>query len=97
MGSPGGSDGKECSCDAGDPLLIPGWEDPLEKGVATHSSILAWTIPWTELPGWPQSTGLQSVGHTEQLTFSLHFSFSYVQDFQIPISTAGNKLIYLAT
>ena len=33
-----------------------GWEDPLEKGMATHSSILAWRIPWTEEPGGPQST-----------------------------------------
>ena len=37
-----------------------GWEDPLEKEVATHSSILAWRIPWTEEPG-----GLQSMGHKE--------------------------------
>ena len=37
-----------------------GWEDPLEKGMATHSSILAWRIPWTEEPG-----GLQSMGHKE--------------------------------
>ena len=37
-----------------------GWEDPLEKEMATHSSILAWKIPWTEEPGRLQSTGLQS-------------------------------------
>ena len=37
-----------------------GWEDPLEKGMATHSSILAWRIPWTEEPGGLQSMGLQS-------------------------------------
>ena len=37
-----------------------GWEDPLEKGRATHSSILAWRIPWTEEPGGLQSVGLQS-------------------------------------
>ena len=36
-----------------------GQEDPLEEGVATHSSILVWRIPWTEEPGGPQSTGLQ--------------------------------------
>ena len=36
------------------------WEDPLEKGMATHSSILAWRIPWTEEPGGLQSMGLQS-------------------------------------
>ena len=40
-----------------------GWEDPLEKEMATHSSILAWRIPWTEEPGRPQSMGLQRVGH----------------------------------
>jgi len=40
-----------------------GQEDPLEKGMATHSSILAWEIPWTEEPGGLQSMGLQGVGH----------------------------------
>ena len=40
-----------------------GGEDPLEEGMATHSSILAWRIPWTEEPGRLQSTGLQRVGH----------------------------------
>ena len=38
-------------------------EGPLEKGMATHSSILAWRIPWTEEPGWLQSMGLQAVRH----------------------------------
>ena len=40
-----------------------GWKDPLEEGMATHSSILAWRIPWTEEPGGLQSTGLQRVRH----------------------------------
>ena len=40
-----------------------GWEDPLEKEMATHSSILAWRIPLTEEPGRLQSTGSQRVGH----------------------------------
>ena len=40
-----------------------GWEDPLEKEMTTHSSILAWRIPWTEEPGRLQSTGSQRVGH----------------------------------
>ena len=40
-----------------------GCEDPLEKGMATHSSILAWRIPWTEEPVRPQSVGFQRVGH----------------------------------
>ena len=38
-------------------------EDPLEKEMATHSSILAWRVPWTEEPGGLQSMGLQKVGH----------------------------------
>jgi len=38
-----------------------GWEDPLEEGMATHSSVLAWRIPWTEEDGELQSTGLQGV------------------------------------
>jgi len=40
-----------------------GWDDPLEKEMATHSSILAWKIPWTEEPGGLQSMGLQRVRH----------------------------------
>ena len=40
-----------------------GQDDPLEKGMATHSSILAWRIPWTEEPGGLQSMGLQGVEH----------------------------------
>ena len=40
-----------------------GREDPLEKGMATYSSVLAWRIPWTEKHGWLQSTGVQRVGH----------------------------------
>ena len=40
-----------------------GWDDPLEKEIATHSSILAWRIPWTEEPGGLQSMGSQRLGH----------------------------------
>ena len=46
-GFPGGSAGKEPACNAGDLVRSLGWEDPLEKGTATHSSILAWRILWT--------------------------------------------------
>ena len=100
LGFPGSSAGKESSCNAGDPGVIPGWgsspgegigcqlqiswaflvaqmvknrpamwvqslgwEDPLEEGMATHSSILAWRITWTEGPGGLQSTGSQRVSH----------------------------------
>ena len=40
-----------------------GWEDPLEDGMTTRSSLLAWRIPWTEEPGRLQSVGLHRVGH----------------------------------
>ena len=45
MGFPDGSDGQESTCNAGDLGLIPGSEDPPEKGIATHSNILTWRIP----------------------------------------------------
>ena len=44
-------------------VLSLGWEDPLEKEMATHSSILAWEIPWTEEPGGLQSMGSHRVRH----------------------------------
>ena len=50
-----------------------GWEDPLEKEMATHSRTIAWKIPWTEEPGRLQAMGSQRVGH-DQAT-SLHFHF----------------------
>ena len=45
-----------------------GWEDSLEKEMATRSSILAWRILWTEQPGWQKSTGHKELDMTEQLT-----------------------------
>ena len=55
-----GSFGKEPFCNAGDPgSILNSQEDPLEEGMVTDSSILAWRIPWTEEPGGPQSIGLQ--------------------------------------
>ena len=60
MGFPGGSDSKESACNVGDLGLIPGLGRPLEEGMATHSSILAWRIPLTEEPGGLQPMGLQS-------------------------------------
>ena len=62
-GFPGGSEVKASASNAGDPCSILGWENPLEKEIVTHSSILAWRIPWTEKPGRLQSTGSQRVGH----------------------------------
>ena len=51
------------SADVRDSGLIPGSEDPLEEGMATHSRISAWRVPWTEEPGGLQSMRLQRVGH----------------------------------
>ena len=62
-GFPGGSDGKDTACNMGDLGSILGWEDPLEKGMAAHSSILVWGIPWTEEPGRLQFMGSQRVRH----------------------------------
>ena len=61
-GFPGGASGKEPTCQCRRQELwvqFLGWEDPLEEDTATHSSILAWRIPWTEEPGGLQSMGLQ--------------------------------------
>ena len=58
-----GSDGKESACNVGDLGLIPGLEDPLEKEMATHPSILAWKIRWMEEPSRLQSVGPQRVRH----------------------------------
>ena len=48
MGFPGGSNSKEFACNTGNLGLIPGQEDPLEKGMATHFSFLVWRIPWLQ-------------------------------------------------
>ena len=58
-----GSEVKGSACKAGDPGSIPGSGRSPGEEMATHSSILAWRIPWTEEPGRLQSTGLQRVGH----------------------------------
>ena len=66
MGFPDGSAGKELACNAGDIGSLGrslGREDPLEKEMATHSSILAWRILWTEEPGGLQSVGSQGIRH----------------------------------
>ena len=63
-GFPGGSDGKESDSNATDLGSIPGLGRSPVEGNATHSSILAWKIPWTEEPGRLQSMWSQSVRHT---------------------------------
>ena len=72
---PGGSDGKEFVCSAGDQVRFLGWEDPLEKEMAIHCSITAWRIPWTEEPGGLQSLGSWRVGHGWRDLACLHCSY----------------------
>ena len=83
-GFPCSASGKEPSCQSRRykrrGVWFPGWEDPLEKGTATHSNILIWGIPWTEEPGRLQYMGLQRVGHNwsnlaHVLNFIISFSF----------------------
>ena len=64
VGFSGGSDNKESASAMQETWVRSlGWEDPLEKEMATHSSILIWRIPWTEEPGGLRSTRSQRVGH----------------------------------
>ena len=62
-GLPWGLDGKESACRARDLGSVAGWEDPLEKGMASHSRSVAWRMPWTEEPGGLQSVGSQRARH----------------------------------
>ena len=66
VGPPGGASGKEPACQCGDVKRhrFNPWvgKSPLEKGMATHSSVLVWRIPWTEEPGGLQSMGSLTVG-----------------------------------
>ena len=73
-GFPGGSNGKESACNAGDQGLIPGSGRSLKKGMATHFSILAWRNPWTEEPGGLPPTGATKsrtrlTEHTDSMLF----------------------------
>ena len=63
LGFPGGSVVENLPASAGNTGLVPGWEDPLERVMATHSSILVWESPQTEEPGGLQPMWLQRVRH----------------------------------
>ena len=56
-------------------VLSLGWDDSLEEGMATHSSICAWRTPWTEEPGRLQSMASQRIGHTRSDFARTHISF----------------------
>ena len=72
MGFPGGSGGKESACNAGDLGSISGLGRSPGRGMATHSSILAWRIPGTEEPGVPQSWDHKELDTTEWLSTAQH-------------------------
>ena len=63
MGFPGVLDGEDCARSAGDSVSTPGSGRPLEKGMTTHSSVLALRIPWIEEPGGLEFMGSQRVRH----------------------------------
>ena len=73
---------KDSTCNVGDPGQSLGWEDPLQEGIATHSSIPDWTIPWTEEPGGLHSWGHKESDTTEHLSTAQHsicvYTFVYV-------------------
>ena len=84
----------------------PGWEDPLEKRMATHSSILAWRAPWTEEPGQLQAMGLPRTGHDletnahthsfpQLLYFCMLLSLRMVLNFSPHFEVLDQKLIIL--
>ena len=79
MGLPAGSDIKNPPAMRETWVRSLGWEDSLEKGMATHSSILAWRIPWTEEPGGLQSMGSQRVRHDRApFTFTVNNAWHLV-------------------
>ena len=78
---PGGSEGKESSCNAGDLGSIPGWEDPLENGIATHSSTLDWRIPMDRGAWWATIHGTAESGMTERLSTAHIYIYSTLTHF----------------
>ena len=86
MGFPGGSDRKNVPTMWETWVGSLGWEDPLLKGTAAHSSILAWQTPWTEEPG-----GLQSLGVSKQWDMTERLTHSHVS-FLSPVHSARCRL-----
>ena len=93
MGFPGGSGLKYLPAMQETCVRSLGQEDPLEKEMATHSSILAWRIPCTEKPGGLQSTGSQESNTTERL----HFHFLCFFYLQRKFSFTGEETIQISS
>ena len=69
-----------------------GQEDPLEKEMATHSSILAWKIPWTEKPGGVHSLGSQRVRHNWACTHVHTHTHKYIQEVRVKVFPGGSEV-----
>ena len=97
LGFPGGSDSTESACSAGDMVWSMDREDPLEKEMATYSSILAWRIPWTEEPGGLQSMGSQRVRHdwATNITLLIHYIYNYLHGVYIAFSSVAQSYLIL--
>ena len=91
MAFPGGSVGNETTCNAGDLGLIPGLERSPEEEMATHSSILAWKIPWTEEPGGLQPMGSQRVEHNLETNSQLTNAFKSIQLSSLSVAMTNKK------
>ena len=91
-------DGKESACNAGDLGLTLNQEDPLEKGMATPSSILAWRIPWTEEPGSYSLWDHKESDKTERLTPTHTHTYTHLYTVEcnnIPSSNYDNKYLQI--
>ena len=88
------SDSKESAYNAGDLVWSLGQKVPLEKGTGTHSSILAWRIPWTEEHGGPQSMALQRVRQAWLIYTYIHFLPTATK---IKVSKSRTIILYLST
>ena len=90
-GFQGGSQGKESACNARDLVQSLCWEDPLGQGMATHSSILACRIPWTEEPGGSSPRGCKESDTTERLTHNVET----VRTVKQMVLTTGTQFLLL--
>ena len=69
-----------------------GWEDPLAEGMATHCSVLAWRIPWTEEPGGLQDVGCKESNTAEQLHFHFYFPLCPISISKNPVQVGRASL-----
>ena len=90
LGFLGGSDGKESACNRETWVGFLSWEDPLEEGLTTHSSVLAWRIPWTEEAGGLHTPrGCKESDTTERLSTPDNLWLTRLQWYQDPPGGAG--------